>query len=266
MSSAPVVVGAGTRITGALSSRPLRRTVAFLLPFVFWEIAARLADNRLLPAPAEVLASLWEGLTSGQILDNAQVTLLHGFTGFAIALVLGVALGVLMARSRWAEAMFQPLLAASYAVPKLALLPLLILALGFGPGPKIVMVALECAYPVTYNTYSGIQSIDKHYFWLASNVGASRWQTFTVMVRAATPAILAGVRMAVPIALVIIVITELIGESVGLGFMIRQAGTDFQPQEALAIIFLLAIIGFVLDRVIVMLNRVLAPWARGVEL
>ena len=195
-----------------------------------------------------------------------QVTFLRGGIGLAIALVVGVSLGTLLARSPWAEAAFQPILSALYPVPKLALFPLLILALGFGAAPKIAMVALECAYPITYNTYSGVSNVERRYLWVARNIGASRWQLFGVLVRAATPAIIASVRMAIPIALVIIVVTELIGESVGLGFLIRQAGTDFAPDEALAVIFLLAIIGFVLDRIVVWSHGVFAHWAKGVEL
>ncbi len=249
-----------------LASGALRRLVALAIPFAAWEVAARLADNRLLPGPVTVVRALLEDLTSGVIWFHAQLTFQRGALGLAIAIVVGLAFGVLLARVRWAGAMFEPLLGASYPVPKLALYPLVILLLGFGGASKVTMVALECAYPIVYNTYAGVQGINRHYLWVAQNVGAGRWARFGLMLRAATPSIMASMRMAVPIMLVIMVVTELIGESRGLGFLIRQAGTDFRPDQALGIVFLLAIIGFVLDRLVLALTRRLAFWAKGVEL
>lgn len=261
-----LAVRAAGYVRTMLASTPLRKAVGIALPILVWEIGARLADNRLLPAPATVLQTMWAGLENGLFLRNAQTTFARGAVGFVCALAIGIGFGAAMARNRWIEALFQPVLAASYAVPKLALYPLVILALGFGAASKVVMVALECAYPLMYNTYAGIQAVDRRYLWVARNVGASRPQMLGVLLRAAVPAIMAGVRMAVPIALTIMIVTELIGESVGLGFLIRQAGTNFRPDIALAVISLLAIVGFILDRVVVALGRILAPWAKGVEL
>lgn len=256
----------GARFATLVTRARFRRTVAFFLPFVLWEIAARLADNRLLPAPVDVVRTLWRLITGGTIWFHAQLTFQRGIVGLLIAVVAGVGLGFLLGRSRWAEAMFQPILAATYPIPKLALFPLLVLMLGFGGASKVAMVALECLYPIAYNTYAGVQDINKTYFWVAQNVGAGRLARGRMMLRAATPTIMASLRMAVPIMLVIMVVTELIGESRGLGFLIRQAGTNFEPDTALAVILLLAIIGFVLDRLVVAATRRLAFWAKGVEL
>lgn len=261
--AAPPVAGARARWFAGSRARRLGVLVAL---FALWEFGARVADSRLLPGPVAVVGQLATDLGSGLIWFHAQLTLQRGLLGLVIALVLGVAGGVLLARVRWADATFEPILAATYPVPKLALYPLLILALGFGGASKVAMVALECVYPIVYNTYAGVQGLDKHLFWLTRNVGAGRVARTGVMLRGATPSIMAGVRMAVPIMLVIMVVTELIGESRGLGFLIRQAGTDFAPQSALAIILLLGIVGFLLDRVVVAITRRLAFWARGVQL
>lgn len=235
-------------------------------PFVLWEILARIADHRLLPGPVEVVDQLYDDVVEGTIWFHARLTLLNGFVGLGIAVVAGVLVGMLLARNRYAEAVFEPVLAAFYPVPKLALYPLLILVLGFGPPAKIAMVVLECAYPITYNTYSGVQNIQRRYYWVAQNAGASRTAMMSIVIRAATPSIMASLRMAAPIMLVIVVVTELIGESRGLGFLVRQAGTDFQPARALAIVLLLGIIGFILDRIILALTRRFAFWAEAVEL
>lgn len=253
----------------ARAARPterLRRLAAVALPFLLWEVAALLADNRLLPGPLEVIERLIVLASSGRLWFHGQLTLQRGLAGLAIAVVGGLAVGILMARSRSFEAVVEPILAATYPVPKLALYPLIILTLGFGGASKIAMVALECFYPISYNTYSGVQGIDRKYFWLARNVQAGLPSRIGIMMRAATPSIMASMRMAMPIMLVIMVVTELIGESRGLGFMIRQAGTNFQPTEALAVVLLLGILGYVLDRLLVAATKRLAFWARGVEL
>jgi ABC-type nitrate/sulfonate/bicarbonate transport system permease component len=247
----------------------VRSRLALLAPpialFATWEIAALIADDRLFPTPDVVIEALVEDLTQGDLLANAQVTFQRGFTGLGIAIVLGVALGVAMGRSRVLAAMLEPILAATYPVPKLALYPLFVLAFGFGAGSKIALVALECAYPIAYNTFSGVQGIRRQFFLVAQNVEAGRWERAKLAMRAATPSVLAGVRIAAPIMLVVITVTELLGESVGLGFLIQDAGSSFDAAGGLAVILFLGICGFALDRLIVALTRILAFWERGVS-
>jgi ABC-type nitrate/sulfonate/bicarbonate transport system permease component len=205
-------------------------------------------------------------LSDGTIWFHAQLTFQRGILGLTIAVVGGVLLGILLARVRWLDAALEPLIAATYPVPKLALYPLLILMLGFGAASKVAMVALECAYPIILTVYAAVQSIDKHYFWLLRNVEAPPRARFTVIARATTPAMVASLRMATPIMLVIMVVTEILGESRGLGYLIRRASTDFDPMTAMAVILLLAIIGFVLDRLIVFAANRTSRWAGEVRL
>lgn len=262
--SPPVAAAPGMvrrRLVGG--ARRLAVVVAF---FAAWEVGARVADNRLLPPPVDVVQALYQLIVGGDLWFHGQLTFQRGIIGLAIAVVSGLAFGIALARSPLMRAAFEPLLAATYPVPKLALYPLLILILGFGGASKITMVALECFYPIAYNTFSGVQHIDKRYFWLARNVEAPRSSRLAIMLRAATPSIMASMRMATPIMLVIMVVTELIGESRGLGYMIRQAGTDFEPAGALAVILFLGILGYVLDRLLVAATGRLAFWARGVDL
>jgi ABC-type nitrate/sulfonate/bicarbonate transport system permease component len=248
------------------SASRLRRIAAIVLPFLIWQLMADWAQNRLVPPPTLVIETLWEDLRSGLIWDNAKITFSRGLVGLGIALVVGIALGFAMARSRWVDAALHPTLTALYPVPKLALFPVFILILGFGAWSKIVLVALECAYPVIYNTYDGVQATQRSYLWVARNVAANRWERAKMFMRAATPSVMAALRMAVPIMLVVMVVTEFLGESRGLGYLIRRAGTEFEPESALAIILFLGIVGYLLDRLVVFATRRLAFWERGVEL
>lgn len=254
------------RRPGPALSRRLRRLSAVVLPFVFWDAAAAASSNRLFPGPFTVFEVLSDNIVNGTVWFHAQLTFQRGLAGLAIAIAVSVPLAVLLARVRWVDAALQPLIVATYPVPKLALFPLLILLLGFGAASKVAMVAIECAYPIILTTYAGVRAIDKHYFWLAENVGAGPLARFGLMMRAASPALMASLRLATPIMLVIIVVTELIGESRGLGYLIRRAGGDFEPATALAIILLLGIIGFVLDRLIVALTRRVTRFSPQVQL
>jgi ABC-type nitrate/sulfonate/bicarbonate transport system permease component len=248
-----------------LASR-LRRVAAVVLPFILWQLAAESAQNRLVPPPTLVFETLWDAIESGLIWDHGKITFARGLVGLGIAIAAGLAIGFAMARSRWVDAALHPTITALYPVPKLALFPVFILILGFGAWSKIALVALECAYPVIYNTYDGVQRTQRSFLWVARNVGAGRWERAKMFMRAATPSVMAALRMAVPIMLVVMVVTEFLGESRGLGYLIRRAGTEFEPESALAVILLLGIIGFVLDRLVVFLTRRLAFWERGVEL
>jgi ABC-type nitrate/sulfonate/bicarbonate transport system permease component len=254
------------RLRGLITASRLRRLGAVLGFFLAWWLASTLADNRLFPPPDAVIDRMIQDLIDGPLLEHAKVTLSRGLIGLGIAVVVGIGVGVAMARNRVVEAALGPLLAAFYPVPKLALYPVFILILGFGAWSKIVLVALECAYPIAYNTFAGVQGIPRRYYWAARNFDAGRWATLRMAMRAASPSVMASFRIAVPIMLVVITITELLGESVGLGFLIRDAGTQFLPEQAMSVILFLGIIGYVLDRLIVAATRRIVFWQRGVEL
>ncbi|WP_104177544.1 ABC transporter permease [Cryobacterium sp. Y50] len=247
-------------------ARRARRTVAVLLPFVVWWTLAEIANNRLFPGPIEVIATLVDVTADGTIWFHAQQTAQRGLTGLAIAVVGGVFLGVGMASVRWMDSVLEPLVSATYPIPKLALFPLLVLALGFGAESKIVMVTLECAYPVILTTYAATRGVDKHYLWLARNVGAGPLARFGIIMRATSTSMVATLRMALPIMLVIMVVTELISESRGLGYLLRRASSDFDPELTMAVVLLLAIVGFVLDRLVVLLGDFVGRWAGKVQL
>ena len=250
----------------AMESRPGRRLAGALAvgaTLAAWEVGARVAGSPLFPRLTLVLSRLWRDASSGLVWDHARVTLSDGLAGLGIALVTGVALGLVMARVRLLDAALGPLVAATYPVPKLALYPLVLLTFGLGTASKVAIVGLECMYPIAYATYGGARSVDVQLLWVCRNAGAGRLATIrNVIVPATAPSLLAGVRVAVPTMLVVMVVTELLGESRGLGFLIRLAGANFEPEGALAVVLLLGILGFLLDRVLLALGAVLLPWDR----
>lgn len=231
---------------------------------VVWELASRASGSPLMPPVGTIVGRLADDVDSGLIWFHARITLGRGLVGLVLAIVAGLAIGVTMARHRWLDAAIEPLLAATYPIPKLALYPVFLFTFGLGSASKVAIVALECLYPIAYNTYQGTKAIDRSLIHIAENAGAGRWRIIRgVSLPGALPSILAGIRTAMPIMLVVIVVTELLGESQGLGYLIRFAGSNFEPEGALAIVLLLGILGFVFDRVIVLATRVLVFWEHG---
>lgn len=244
-----------------------RKLLGMVLLVGGWELYARISANRLTPTVGKIADRLWILIESGDLWFHARLTLFRGFVGLGLALIIGVGFGLAMARSRWVNAALEPMLSGLYSIPKIALYPVMIAAFGLGGAAKIWQVALECAFPIAFNTYAGASSVAKSHLWLARNVGASTPRLIRdIIAPSSLPSILTGVRIASPIMLIVITVTELIGESRGLGFLIGNAQANFRPDEAMAVVVVLGVLGFALDRANVWLGRRLVFWERGVQL
>jgi ABC-type nitrate/sulfonate/bicarbonate transport system permease component len=247
-----------------------RRLLQSLLPWlcvaVLWELLSRsgLVSARLMPSLVLIAQAFVEELQSGVLLFHAWASLLRALTGFLLAVFFGVLLGVLMARNRWFDALFEPVFSFGYPVPKIALYPLLVFVLGFGSPSKIALIFMECLFPVALNTCFGIRAVERKYRWSATNMGATAWQSFfKVLVPAAAPTIFSGIRVALPLSMVVVVITEMIGDSRGLGYFISYATASFKYAQAYAGVLTIALIGFALDRSLVWLRNRLIFWERA---
>lgn len=145
--------------------------------------------------------------------------------------------------------------------------PVFILLFGLGGTSKVLLVAVECFYPVVFNVAAGAQGISRDFMWHSFNVEASLWRRVKDLILPSTlPAILTGLRIAAPLMLVVEVVTEMIGESRGLGFMIMDARSRFDPPTVFAVIVVLALGGYFLDRIVQILTRQLVFWERDVRI
>ena len=251
-----------------LSVRTRERILGIASPLallVVWEAAARLnfIDTRFFPAPSSVIAVLIEMLKSGELVTNTLVSLkrlaLGTLIGGAPALILGIAMGL----NRWVRAMFDPLVAATYPIPKSAILPLALLIFGLGEGSKIFMVAIGVFFPVVINATTGVLEINRIYLDVGRNFKASRWNTFwTIALPGALPVIMTGFKLGIGIGLVLIAIAEMIGAKSGLGYMIWTAWETFSVEQMYVGLFMIAIIGFVLTLLLNELERLIIPWKR----
>jgi len=234
-----------------------------VLLLLLWEGCARLGwiDTRFFPAPSAIFAKLFVLTQSGELWKNLSASLVRLGWGILLGGVPALLLGIAMGMSRLLRAIVDPLIAATYPVPKSAILPLILLIFGLGEASKIVMVALGMFYPVVINTLAGVLQIEKIYLDVGRNFGAGRWQVFrTIALPGAMPSIMAGVKLGVGLALILIAIAEMIGADSGLGFMIWNSWQVLTVETMYVGLLVIALLGFVFMLGLNELERWILPW------
>ena len=230
-----------------------------------WEAAARsgLWSPLLFPTLESVAWQLGLLLSSGDFLLEAWVTLERALGGFALAAVFGVTLGVLMGRSSFVAGLLDPLFSGTYAVPKLALFPVFVFVFGIGSLSKIALVFLECLYPIVIMTYHGARDVNRALLWAAQGMGASRAVVLRrVVIPATAPFVFAGFRVAVPVAMIVVVITEMVSSADGLGYRVIYSLSSLKTDRMLAVVVVIAALGWALDRAVVLLRDRLIYWEK----
>ena len=190
---------------------------------VLWQLLlmAGLGDRRFIPTPSDIAARYWQMVASGELAQHTGVTLYRVFAGFFIGSIPGIAVGLLMAMFRPVRIVVDPLIAALFPIPKIALMPLLLLAFGFGDASKIALVAIAVFFPVIINTYSGAANIEKIYWDVARNFGASQQVMFRrIVFFGALPMIFAGLRIALAVSFIVLVAAEFVATKAGIGYLI----------------------------------------------
>lgn len=244
-------------------STALWRYLPILLLAAAWEGATRLGlvSPLELPALDQVFAAWWGLLVSGDLVSNGAVSLARGAAGLGLAIAVGTTLGVLMAWYRPVRTLFNPLVQALYPMPKSALIPVMVLWLGFGSASKVVFIFIGCMLPITLSAFNGARGADQVLIWSARSMGASRTATLLqVVLPSALPEILAGVRTALAFAFVLLVTTELIAARQGFGYMIGWLGDGGVYDAMFAVVLTVALLGFAADRGYLLLMNRLLRW------
>jgi ABC-type nitrate/sulfonate/bicarbonate transport system permease component len=259
-------IASGPRTAAKMSARSRDRLLGLISPLALlavWELCARFGfiDTRFFPAPSSVMSTLIDMLRTGELISHTAISmerLAYGtILGGLPALVLGIAMGL----NRPIRALFDPLIAATYPVPKSAILPLALLIFGLGEGSKIFMVAIGVFFPMVINTTTGVLEINKIYLDVGQNYKANRWNTFwTIALPGALPVIMTGFKLGVGIGLVLIAVAEMVGAKSGLGYLIWSAWSTFAVEQMYVGLFVIAIIGFLISLGLNELERVIIPW------
>jgi NitT/TauT family transport system permease protein len=246
---------------------PMLTVLAFLAA---WEVFVRVKGIApiYLPAPSAIMQYLWRMILDGSMGYNLGVTLIRIFAGFAVAAVAGVALGLLMGMSRIVSRIADAWIAALYPLPKISLIPLLVIWLGTGEAYRIVISAVTAFFPVVISTYAGIRQADRGLVKAARDLGANERQIqFKVIIPAALPSILAGLQLGMGIAIIMIVAAEMIGgaSQSGMGYLLVNAGQIMETEKMFATLFVLAVMGAVVIKSQQWLDHRIAPWVHNDE-
>jgi ABC-type nitrate/sulfonate/bicarbonate transport system permease component len=234
-----------------------------LLLLALWEIAARigLIDTRFFPAPGTIIMRLVLLAQTGELELHLWASLQRLFWGFLLGGIPALLLGLAMGLYRPVRIAIDPLVAATYPVPKSAILPLVLLIFGLGEMSKVVMVALGVFYPILINTVAGVRNIEPIYLDVGRNFGATGWQVFrTIALPGALPNIMAGVKLGIGMGLILIAIAEMIGAHEGIGYMIWNAWQILAVDTMYVGLMVIAILGFVFNLVLDAIEHAVVPW------
>jgi NitT/TauT family transport system permease protein len=186
--------------------------------------------------------------------------------GFAIGAALALPLGLFMGAKPAVYELFNPVLQVLRPIPPIAFIPLAILWFGLGNAPAFFLISLGAFFPILMNTIAGVRNVDSIYLRAARNLGASEWTLFRrIMIPAAMPYILAGVRIGIGVAFIVVIVAEMIAVNAGLGYRILEAREYFWSDKVIAGMITIGLAGLGIDFFMNLLNARLLRWHRGVE-
>jgi NitT/TauT family transport system permease protein len=237
--------------------------VAFALVIGLWQVAVsrRWIDPVFLPSPVAICEALWSLALSGDLWHHLSVSLARIGSGWVIGTGLGLIVGIGMGLSSATRAVGMPMVSAIFPIPKIALLPLFILWLGIGESPKIVTIASGVFFPTVIATFSGIDSVPRNLIRMAQSFNVPmRGIIWKIVLPSALPGILAGFRISMATALLLVVTAEMIGAQFGIGAFLLTAGNLMQTDDLMAGVVILSILGLTLGAILTALEKAFLSW------
>jgi len=231
---------------------------------VIWELAVVLlgVNPIILPRVSVIARSLWLLTIDGTIPWHTLVTLGRVLLGFVAACALGVGIGLLMNRFVTARNIADPLIASLYPLPKVALIPLLLIWFGSGEVYKFVITLMTSFFPIVISTYQGLRQVDAGLVSAARDLGATDTRIqLEVMLPASMPDILSGMRLGMGVAIVLTIAAEMIASQSGLGYLLVAYGAILETEKVFAVLFTVAIVGIAITRIHYWVDVKLAGWA-----
>jgi len=243
--------------------RKLIRAVPLMMFFSGWEAIVRLGifPRYLLSPPTVVIATLFQLLLTGELTKHILYSLFRAFSGFGLAALIAIPLGILMGWSKLADELCSPIIELFRPIPEVALIPVAILWLGIGDTSKISLIGYACFFPILLNTISGVKGLDITLIKAARSMGASESHILRkVVLPGALANILTGLRISLAVSLLILIVMEMIGATYGIGYFIYSARLTFRIDEMYAGILTIGIIGFTLNEVMMRATKKLLIW------
>ena len=239
------------------------RILSIVILLATWELVARsgVVTPFQLPALSKVLERIWSDAASGDLAINTAVTLYRAIVGFLIAAIGGVVLGMAMSRNALARWFFDPIISVGFPMPKIAFLPVVMLWLGVFDISKITMIVFDAIFPVVAATVIAIQGVERELIWSARNMGArERELLWQIVLPAALPTIMTGLQVALPLSLIVAVVTEMLMGGYGLGGAMMTASRFANSTGVFAGIVEIAVVGYALVKAMALIRRRLLIW------
>lgn len=241
----------------------LLQIVSPLLVLLIWELLVdfRLLDSRFFPAPSSLIGTFLKLLRTGELYRHLEISLQRVAGGFLLGAIPGILIGLAMGLSKWVRYALYPVVASLYPIPKIAILPLIIIIFGLGEASKIIIIATGVFFVVLYNSMSGVLGIPQIYHEVGTNFGAKRFFYYrTIALPGALPSIFTGLRLGAGTSLLVLIAAEFLAAKAGLGFMIWDAWQTFAIEQLFVGLAVIAVLGFLFAQLLDQLQRWLVPW------
>lgn len=241
-------------------STVLARGGFILAVFALWTMGSRVFGREVLPSPADILATMEDGVRRGWLVRATLVTISEVLPAFALAAVLGGMFGVLLGLARFWGEVFEPLILGVYAIPKITLYPIFLLLFKVGTASKVAFGFFHGIFPVEILTQNAAANMAPVYLKVARAMNLSPWQTVIhIVLPAVLPAFAAGVRLAFSLTFIGVVLGEMSASRAGLGFLLNAADATFDSERVLVVIFVLGLIGFGVNYLFYAIERAFNP-------
>ncbi|WP_340395656.1 ABC transporter permease [Paenibacillus sp. FSL E2-0177] len=245
-----------------------KQSIVLVLLFLLWEIAPRagLVDAAFFPPISEVITALWNLIVSGELFTHFLASIIRSFSGFALALVIAIPLGLLIGWYPLARELLNPVLELFRNTAALALLPVFMLLLGIGETSKITIVLFACTWPILLNTIAAVGNVDPLLIKAAKSMNIKSFKLFLkVILPASVPTIFTGIRMAGTGAILVLIAAEMVGAKEGLGYLITYSQYNFQIPQMYTGILTIALLGLLINQGLTMLERKFSKWKQPVN-
>jgi len=236
---------------------------AFVVLVALWQLATGtgLISPIFLPSPARVLRALYDLAVTGDLWRHMSASLVRIGYGWFIGTAFGIGFGLAIGLFTAARAAGLPLVSALFPIPKIALLPLLILWLGIGEGSKVATIALSVFFPTAIYTFSGVDSVPRNLIRMAQSFNVPLWRIiWEVLIPGALPGILTGFRISIAAALLVLVAAEMIGAQFGIGAFLILTGNMMQTDRLMAGVVVVSVLGLVMSLIVGFVERRLLRW------
>jgi ABC-type nitrate/sulfonate/bicarbonate transport system permease component len=254
----------GARARAVIVRAGLRLVVPALILLAWWALSQTEKGMLFVAPPLEAFQQAYDDFVWDKFGSDLVPSVSRAMQGFALAVVAGVTAGIALGRNRYLMALFQPLIHLGRSLPTPALLGVFFFLFGTGDAPKILLIAFTVVWPILFNTIDGATSVGNVRLQAASVFKISRWdRLFRIILPGAAPKIFAGMRTALSLSLIIMIISELQKSTNGLGYLLVQAQRDYDYAAFWSVLIVLAILGVVLNLLFTVIERRVLAWHRG---